>query len=395
MSRNLMFLIFITVASLIVGGIHYYIYRRLVVTPALPAPWNTTVSLALLVLAISIPLSFVVTRFFHGTAAKIFLLPVYVWLGAMFMTFSVLLTFDVVKGIAWLGAHLAGHSFDPERRLFLSRLLSGTAVATVAVATGVAIRNGYRRFIIKRLDVTLSKLPPELDGFTIAQITDLHLSPTLGRDWLTEVVAQTNALQPDLIAITGDLADGTVAQLGRDVEPLADLRAPHGVFFVTGNHEYFFDLDGWLQRLGEFGIRVLRNERVTIERNDVAFDLAGVDDNDGSHLAPGHGTDVAAAMTGRDASRAAVLLAHQPRTVAEAAKHGVDLVLAGHTHGGQIWPFKYLVYLQQPYINGLHNHNGTQIYVSEGTGFWGPPMRLGTAAEISLITLRAPVKSAS
>jgi hypothetical protein len=235
----------------------------------------------------------------------------------------------------------------------------------------------------------LPKLPPELDGFTIAQLTDLHLGAMRRGSWVQEVVDQTNRLEPDLIAITGDLADATPRQLSTEMGMLRRLTAEQGVFFVTGNHEYFIDLEGWLRTLRSLGIRVLRNERVAIRRGDAAFDLVGVDDHDGGRMAAGHGTNVAGAMKNHDPDRATVLLAHQPRTIFDAAEHEIGLVLSGHTHGGQIWPWNYLVYLQQPYVSGLHEYRGTQIYVSEGTGFWGPPMRLGSTSEITLVTLRS------
>ena len=257
------------------------------------------------------------------------------------------------------------------------------------LATGFAIWWGLSRLVVRRIEVPLPNLPPELDGFTIAHLSDLHLDLVHGKDWLASVVEKTNALKPDLIAVTGDLAEGSVAQFGVEVEPLRGLSAPEGVFFVTGNHEYFHDLDGWLHLLDRFGIQVLRNERVSIGRGDQAFDLAGVDDHDGGRIAPGHGPDLRKALEGRDPGRASVLLAHQPRIMEEASRHGVGLVLSGHTHGGQIWPFSYLVYLQQPYVSGLKKRGGTHLYLSSGTGFWGPPMRLGTTAEIALITLRS------
>jgi predicted MPP superfamily phosphohydrolase len=159
------------------------------------------------------------------------------------------------------------------------------------------------------------------------------------------------------------------------------------VFFVTGNHEYFSGATAWVAELGRLGIRVLRNERVSIGQGEHAFDLAGIDDWSALRHDDGSRPDLPGALAGRDPSRAVVLLAHQPRAVVEAAQHGVDLQLSGHTHGGQIWPFGYLVMLQQPYIAGLHRHGGTFIYVSPGTGYWGPPMRLGTRAELTRITL--------
>ena len=392
MPRWLTFAIFFTFALLILGGIHFYFYFRLVVMPNLPVPWRTVAKVVFIALPLSFPISFLVGRVLDVSFARCLLYPIYIWLGVMLMLFFALLAIELIHGIAWLGARLAGHKHlveDPGRRLFLARVIAGTAAATVLTAAGYAVWHGLGRLVVKRVEVVLPKLPAAMDGFSIAQLTDLHLGAMRSGSWFQEVVERTNSLKPDLIAITGDLADATVDQLIGG-EAVGELTAPHGVFFVTGNHEYFFDLHGWLKKLEQLGVRVLRNERVPIRRGDAVFDLAGVDDHEGRRLAPGHGADVPKAMKDRDPDRAAVLLAHQPRAVREASKHGVGLVLAGHTHGGQIWPWNYLVYLQQPYVSGLHDHKGTQIYVSEGTGFWGPPMRLGSTAEITLITLRSP-----
>lgn len=197
---------------------------------------------------------------------------------------------------------------------------------------------------------------------------------------------RTNALEPDVIAITGDLVDGTVEDLREHVAPLAGLRAKHGVYFVTGNHEYYSGVDAWIAELSRIGVRVLRNERVEIRVGDDAIDLAGVDDFSARRV-PGHGPDLKRALEGRDPARELILLAHQPRAIEEASRLGVGLQLSGHTHGGQIWPWTYLVYLQQPYVSGLHRHGDAQVYVSRGTGYWGPPMRLGADAEITKLTL--------
>jgi predicted MPP superfamily phosphohydrolase len=234
----------------------------------------------------------------------------------------------------------------------------------------------------------------------LVQLTDLHVGDILGREWLEGIVERVNELKPDLIAITGDLADGTVARLSQTVACLARLEAAHGVYFVTGNHEYFSGVEQWLEHLPSLGIRVLRNERVGIGEGAVSFDLAGIDDHHGARRmavhgpagarrGAGHGPDLKRAVAGRDLRRELILLAHQPVAIFEASRLGVGLQLSGHTHGGQIWPMKYLVRLQQPYISGLVQHGPTQLYVSEGTGFWGPPMRLGTTSEITRITLRA------
>ena len=235
--------------------------------------------------------------------------------------------------------------------------------------------------------VPLRRLPAGLDGTTVVQLTDLHIGPTIGRTWLEGIVARVNALEPHIVAITGDLVDGTVDDLRHAVAPLGELRARHGVFFVTGNHEYYAGAPAWMAELKRLGVRVLRNERVSIGEGADSFDLAGVDDLSSYGQAPGHGPDLPRALDGRDPTRELVLLAHQPKAVKEAARFGVGLQLSGHTHGGQIWPWGHLVKLQQPFVAGLAREKDTILYVSKGTGYWGPPMRLGAPAEITRLVL--------
>lgn len=386
-----MFLTFLTITLSIMGGVHWYLFTRTVRDTSIPAPWSTWLGVAFALAVLSVPFSFLASRVLDKNLARYLVVPVYVWLGFVFQAFFLFLAIDVARGTVWIiGSVLnAGSVFGTSGQALQNwRLTAAAGVALVLLLTAFAVWWGLSRLAVRRVDIRLARLPPELDGFTIAQLSDLHLDLVHGKEWLASVVERVKALSPDLIAITGDLAEGSVAQFGADVEPLRDLSAPHGVFFVTGNHEYFHDLEGWLRLLEDLGIRVLRNERVPIPTEAPAFDLAGVDDHDGGRIAPGHGPDIAGALAGRDPLRPVVLLAHQPRIIHEAADHGVDLVLSGHTHGGQIWPFSYLVYLQQPFVKGLKERNGTKLYLSSGTGFWGPPMRLGTTAEIALITLR-------
>jgi predicted MPP superfamily phosphohydrolase len=279
---------------------------------------------------------------------------------------------------------------DPARRVFLARAAAGAVTVSAGSASAWGVRNAALPVAVKRVEVTLPRLPAAMGGFTIVQLTDLHLGPLLGREWLEGIVRRTNALKPDLIAITGDLVDGRVSTLGSTTAQLAKLRAPHGVYFVTGNHEYYSGAPQWCAELTRLGIRVLRNERVSIGKGKDSFDLAGIDDHNARRHLPDHGPDLARAVRGRDATRELILLAHQPRAIHEAAEHGVGLALCGHTHGGQLWPWTFFVGLQQPYVSGLHRHGETtQIYVSEGTGYWGPPMRLGTRCEITRVVLRA------
>ena len=386
------FLTFLTIVLLIMGGVHWYLFDRLVVATALPTPARTVLGLALFGFVLGIPLSFIASRVLDRNVARYFVVPVYVWLGFAFQTFFLVLAIDLLRGIGGLGMQLAGMAPlwpDPTQGLQAWRVVAGAAAGTTFLATVFAIWWGLSRLVVRRVEVPLSRLPAALDGFTILHLSDTHLDLVHGRKWIQGVVDRANALKADLIAFTGDLAEGSVAQFGHHAEPIRELSAPHGVYFVTGNHEYFHDLNGCLAYLEEAGVRVLRNERVPIGVGEDRFDLAGVDDHDGARIAPDHGPDLERALHGRDPRREVVLLAHQPRIIKEAAEQDVGLVLSGHTHGGQIWPFSYLVYLQQPYVKGLKTLGGTHLYISSGTGFWGPPMRLGTTAEMALITLRS------
>ena len=239
------------------------------------------------------------------------------------------------------------------------------------------------------MPVTLAKLPAALDGFTIVQLTDVHVGMMIGKQFLEEVVERVNALDPDVVCITGDLVDGPAAELKGEVAPLAKLRSRHGTFFTTGNHEYYAGVDDWLPVLADLGFRILRNERVTLAPG---LELAGIDDAMG-YRHPGHGADLARATAGRDPDAALVLMAHQPKQARDARKHGVDLQISGHTHGGQIWPWHHLASWQQGGLLAGHYLVGdTQLYVSRGVGYVGPPIRVGAPAEITRVILRAPLE---
>jgi len=239
---------------------------------------------------------------------------------------------------------------------------------------------------VRVVDVPITGLPPDLEGFRIAQLSDLHVGPTLKRDFVERVVDTTNGLAPDLIALTGDVADGFPPALRHEVAPLAGLVAPHGKYFVTGNHEYYWDAAGWVRELQGLGFSALVNGHRVIQRGTGRIVLAGVTDFSSGGL-PGHTSDPAAAVAGAPESDVRVLLAHQPKSAFAARAAGYDLQLSGHTHGGQYFPFNLLVRLFQPFVAGLHRLEAMWLYVSRGTGYWGPPLRLGAPAEITLIQL--------
>jgi uncharacterized protein len=383
--------LFLVVVLAIVGGIHFYLWTRLVRDTQLPGPVRGWLTAAVLAFAVAMPAMLFAMRRLPASWSPVIAWPVFLWLGLTFLAFVVVLAGDVVRVLIVLGARVGSPpGLDPGRRLLLARLLGGGAGMATGALGAHAVHRARRQLEVANVEVRLRRLPAGAEGTTIVQITDLHVGGTIGRSFVEHVVRASNALAPDLVAITGDLVDGTVERLRDTVAPLGELRARHGVFFVTGNHEYYSGVGPWAAELGRLGIRVLRNERVTIGGGDDAFDLAGVDDwSSGRRQGQGQGAgpDLRKALAGRDPARAVVLLAHQPKAVLEAAEHGVDLQLSGHTHGGQIWPFGLLVMLQQPYVAGLHRHGDTFIYVSSGTGYWGPPMRLGTRAELTRITL--------
>lgn len=393
MNRAFAILTFFTIVTTILGSIHYYLWLRLVRDAGLSAPWHQLATTAILLLCLSMPLTMFLSRGIPFEFAKVVAWGPFVWMGVMLLLLTTFAAVDTVRlgaGIARLLAWGETNTPDPGRRLLLGRFVAGGAFLAAGGLSAVAIGRATRRATIQRLDVALPRLPPALDGLKVVQISDLHIGLMEGREWLEVVVREVNALDPDIVAITGDLIDGYVAQLKQEIAPLAGLRARYGVFFVTGNHEYYFNVEDWLPEIEKLGVRVLRNERVRVGIGDDTFYLAGIDDHDAGRLAPGHGPDLNRALAGRDPEREVVLLAHQPRSVGMAAEQNVSLMLAGHTHGGQIWPFNYLVRLQQPYTKGLWEHTEkTRLYVHQGTGTWGPPMRLGTENEIALIRLRA------
>ncbi len=269
----------------------------------------------------------------------------------------------------------------PSRRLFVSRVVGGAAAAAGLATVGYGTYGVLRGPSVQRITVPLARLPRAAHGFRIAVVSDIHIGPILGRAHTRRIVDTINATSPDLVAVVGDLVDGSVADLGSAAEPLAALRARHGSYFVTGNHEYFSGAEQWIDHVRELGLVPLENARVEIE----GFDLAGVNDIAGE--TEGQGPDFGRALGDRDRGRAAVLMAHQPVVIHDAVEHGVDLQLSGHTHGGQLWPGNYLAELANPTVAGLERYGDTQLFVSRGAGAWGPPVRVGAPSDITVVEL--------
>jgi hypothetical protein len=401
--------------------LHGYLWWRLVRSTTVPGRLRRRLTLVTVVLALLPAAAVLLRRALPFEAEAPLAWAGYSWLGIAFYLFLALLALEPVRLLLRLRdrrraaarapapvpdpvpaggpapaadpdpAPEPDRPLDPSRRLFVARGLAVTAgvVALGTAGTGAYLANSAP--VVRRVPVTLPRLDPALDGLRIVTFSDGHLSATYGGRRFERVVETVNAQRPDVVAIVGDLVDGEVEELRGEAAPLADLVSEQGVYFVTGNHEYFVDTRAWLRHLPTLGIEVLRNERVAIRRGGASFDLAGIDDRTAaSSGVPGHGADVEAALDGRDDSTPVVLLAHQPVQVEQAQAAGVDLQLSGHTHGGQLWPFDYAIRLDQPAVEGLSRHGDTQLYVTAGAGNWGPQMRVGARPEVTVIELRAP-----
>jgi len=368
----------LAIFTAMVAAAHLYFAQRLVHDTALPHPWAV---IAACVIAAGGALIFIhplVERGFGPALGRVFAWPAYLWLGTCFYLLLGLWVSDLVL-------LLSGQT-----GLDVARARAAALCAVVLVAVGAGMRSALRPAGLKRVELEIESWPAALDGYRIVQISDIHVGSLLQRAFTERLVRRCNELAPDLIAITGDLVDGSVRHLAEHVAPFAALRGRDGVYFVTGNHDYFSGADPWVGKLTELGIQVLRNRRVAIERNGARVELAGVDDlSSRRRSAEGRsGHDLKAALDGWDGSTPLVLLAHHPHTFEQAHPRGVHLQLSGHTHGGQLWPFGWFVRLQTRYVAGLYRRGRSLLYVSRGTGFWGPPMRVLAPSEITEIVLR-------
>ncbi len=360
--------------------LHVYIGLRLFTAPGWPAPW-AALGWGLLGLCYLVLLAgFRAARREATGFSRVIQWGAYLWLGAFGVFLTAVLASDVVgAALSLSGAVTDMHALARGRAV----AVLGTALPAVAFAFVTA--RGKAR--VERTTVALRDLGPGLEGLRVVQLSDVHVGPTLDGVWLQRVVDQVNALEPDLVAITGDLVDGSVDPLRDQLTPLADLRAPLGVYYVTGNHEFYHGARAWMAEVSRLGLTVLTNEHRVVERGGARLVVAGVTDHDAGHIDPPLASRPDLALAGAPPDVPRLLLAHQPRTALSLEGLRVDLQLSGHTHGGQIFPFMFFVKLQQPVVRGLATVAGTRVYTHRGTGYWGPPLRLGPAPEIASLTL--------
>ena len=366
--------------------LHAYIGWRLLPAWAGQPAWQGLLAGVLAASALLMPLSLAARRWRSRRAAAAL-----TWAGLLFMgLFSSLFVLTLLRDAAWLvvaGVALVWPAADAGA----FGVWSGRAVPVLAAAVTLwGFLNARRTAAVVSVDVPIHGLPAALHGFTIAQISDVHIGPTIKHDYLDAIVRAVNRLGADMVAVTGDLVDGRVHELAPHVAPLSALASRHGTYFVTGNHEYYSGAAAWVTELQRLGVRVLQNEHVVLRHGGAALLVAGVTDYGAHHFDPAQRSDPQAALAGAPPDTPVrVLLAHQPRSAEAAERAGYQLQLSGHTHGGQFWPWNLFVPLQQPFTAGLHRLGGLWVYTSRGTGYWGPPKRFGAPSEITRLRLIA------
>ncbi|MBW2320265.1 MAG: metallophosphoesterase [Deltaproteobacteria bacterium] len=363
--------------------------------------WKLAVATGIVVILFISPITIMLRRYGMNNKG----MDILVWTGYLGLGFlSFIFTFLVIRDVLCLPAAIMNKlkrilpaqpykrsdpaiPENPSRRGFLVNSMNYGILATASLTTGYGIVEAKRVPEVKKVQVPITALPKDFHGFRIVQVTDLHVSPTIRRPYVEKVVEIVNSLNADIFALTGDLIDGTISQLSDDVAPLKNIQSAQGNFFITGNHEYYFGVTDWVTQIKRLGFSILLNEYHMIDLGRGSLLLAGVTDFRGGNFLHSHRSDPIKAVAGAPAADIKILLAHQPKSIFDAATAGFDLQISGHTHGGQFFPWNFFVGFNQPFVSGLHKYKSTHIYVSRGTGYWGPPVRVGAPSEITLIKL--------
>jgi predicted MPP superfamily phosphohydrolase len=399
MDRLLSFAIFIVMSVALLALLYAYAGMKLRVS-SLPRPWKRLAWILLFILAFLAPLSISLELlgappFIRDTISWIsyvslgfFTTAFLFWIARDVVMLLVAVKRKVLQLILWLKNSRQTETLpNPERRKFILSITNAGILGTSGIISAYGAYEACRRPDIVKVKIAVNQLPDNLKGFHIVQITDIHAGPTIKRNFIEGVVLQVNGLNPDVIVFTGDMVDGSVEKLKRDVEPFKALKAVHGAFFVTGNHEYYSGVEEWMAEVEQLGFKLLTNEHVILKKGASRVLLAGVPDLHGGRFLYNHFPDPEKAISGHNGADVKILLAHQPRGIEETVRAGYDLQLSGHTHGGQYFPFNCLIRLGFPYVAGLYRFQNTWIYVSRGTGYWGPPVRTGVPSEITSIQL--------
>lgn len=394
MSANAAFLIWMGIMVLTLSIGFSYMGWRLIVPFKLIAPFKQLAWTGLALLYLIPFSSFFLVRYAERYADALSWVG-YIGLGLISFAFTLLVFRDaalllgigVDKIVAYFSA--SAGAIDAGKREFLVQSTNLGVIGIASALTAYGVYEARKKPGIVTVDIPIANLPKEFDGFTIAQISDIHAGLTIKREWIETVVKEVGSLTPDMIAFTGDMVDGSVDHLRNDVAPLGDLTAPHGKYFVTGNHEYYSGAGPWVNHAQTLGFDVLMNEHRIITKNGSSIVLAGVTDYSGGQFQKDHTSDPQKALSGAPSDTTRILLAHQPRSLYQTDGLDLDLVLMGHTHGGQFFPWNLIATIGQPFIKGLNTFGEkTWAYVSKGTGYWGPPVRVGARSEITLLTLK-------
>lgn len=394
----LFFVIVIFVMSILYG----YVGWRLIT----PANFSVNLTVTLWVIVVVLLLTLILSFVLRANKYEGFLSDIISWVGYISFGFiTILFAFVLFKDIIWL-AGIASHKIylfastlfssasqtktviDNSKREFLINSINVGILAAAGGLTGWGFFNVMSKPKIEKITIPVENLPDDLNGLTIAQFSDLHVGPTIQKSFVETVVKQVNELNADIIAFTGDLVDGSVEALRKHVEPLTKLNSRYGKYFITGNHEYYSGALDWVEEAARLDFTTLINENKEIQIGGSKLMLAGVTDWSGGQFYDSHRSDPVKAAQADYIPDLKILLAHQPKNIKGASKAGFHIQLSGHTHGGQYFPYTFLVTLDQPFVKGLHKYDNTWLYINKGTGYWGPPLRIGVPSEITLITIK-------